>query len=81
MELPAGHGVIEIETVGPDSLYVDDAFVGRGPIRRVPLPAGRHSVEIRGETQSSRIDISLAAGRRVRIPAAGAAAPAASAGR
>ncbi|HEY3494060.1 MAG TPA: response regulator, partial [Polyangiaceae bacterium] len=69
MELPPGHGLLEIETPGPDSIYVDEAFVGRGPTRRVPAPAGRHSVEIKSETQTSRIDASLAAGRRVRIAA------------
>jgi DNA-binding response OmpR family regulator len=81
LELPAGHGLLEIESAGTESIYVDEAFVGRGPVRRVPTPAGRHSVEVRGEASSSRIEISLAAGRRVRIPAAvvaGPAAPAAS---
>jgi hypothetical protein len=81
LELPAGHGLLEIETAGTESIYVDEAFVGRGPVRRVPLPAGAHGVEIRGETSSSRIDVTLAAGRRVRIPAAGVPGPATSATR
>jgi hypothetical protein len=81
LELPAGHGLLEIETAGTESIYVDEAFVGRGPVRRVPLPAGRHGVEIRGETSSSRIEVALAAGRRVRIPAPGVPAPATSATR
>jgi DNA-binding response OmpR family regulator/HPt (histidine-containing phosphotransfer) domain-containing protein len=81
IELQPGYGLLEVETAGPDPVYVDEAFVGRGPMRRVPLPAGRHSVEVRGEPLPSRIEVSLAAGRRVRIPAAGAAAPAASAPR
>ena len=78
MELSDGQGVLEIETAGPDSIYVDEAFVGRGPMRRVPAPAGRHSVEIKSDNQSNRIEVSLAAGRRVRIPVA-APAPASSA--
>jgi hypothetical protein len=73
IELAPGRGLLEIETSGPEAFFIDNAFVGRGPTRRVELPAGPHSVEVRDDGQSSKIEVTLVAGRRVRILPAGEA--------
>ncbi|HTQ08264.1 MAG TPA: response regulator [Polyangiaceae bacterium] len=80
MELPPGQGMIEVETKGPDPIYVDDAFVGLGPTRRVAAGAGPHSVQVKGEAALQPLRITVAAGKRARVTEAGAgsAAPAAS---
>jgi DNA-binding response OmpR family regulator len=73
-----GHGLLEIEIVEPDAIYVNGTFVGRGPLRRVPLPPGKHTLEVRGERTIEKLEVSVAAGQRTRV-AARAAAPAGSA--
>jgi DNA-binding response OmpR family regulator len=76
MEVPPEQGIIEVETSGPDPIYVDDAFVGLGPMRRVSAPAGGHRVEVRGEHASGPLELTLSAGRRARVQAAAAESPA-----
>jgi DNA-binding response OmpR family regulator len=73
----AGQGIIEVEAPGPEPIYVDDAFVGLGPLRRISAAAGAHRVEVRGEGAARRADITLAAGKRSRITATAKAPPAA----
>jgi hypothetical protein len=80
-EVAAGQGIIEVETNGPDPIYVDEAFVGVGPVRRVAAAAGTHHVEIRGENAPGPLTLPLVAGRRAHVKAAAsprAAPPAAS---
>jgi hypothetical protein len=80
MEVAPEQGIIEVETNGPDPIYVDDAFVGVGPVRRVAAAAGQHSVEVRGERPAGPLKLTLESGRRAHVTAsaAGSAAPAAS---
>lgn len=80
MELAQGQGMIEIEIAGPDPIYVDDAFVGLGPMRRVAAAAGAHSVQIKGEHPRSPLELKVSAGKRARVTETGAgnAAPAVS---
>ncbi|HSU39589.1 MAG TPA: hypothetical protein VLJ38_08475, partial [Polyangiaceae bacterium] len=81
MEVAPEQGIIEVETNGPDPIYVDEAFVGVGPVRRVAAAAGTHHVEVRGEKPAGPLTLTLVAGRRAHVKAAGspAAAPPASA--
>jgi DNA-binding response OmpR family regulator len=80
MEVAPEQGIIEVETNGPDPIYVDDAFVGVGPVRRVAAAAGLHSVEVRGDRPAGPLKLTLESGRRAHVTAsaAGSAAPAAS---
>jgi hypothetical protein len=72
LELAPGQGIIEIETAGPEPIYVDDAFVGLGPLRRISAAAGAHSVELRGSAATGALKFTLAAGRRAHVRAAAA---------
>jgi hypothetical protein len=74
LELPAGipvaadKGLLEIEIGGQDAIYVDGVFVGLGPTRRVPLPPGRHEIEVRsGGVARSRHVADVRQTRRVRL--------------
>lgn len=74
-----GQGLLEVEIVEPDAIYVNGVFVGRGPLRRVPLGAGKHTLEVRGERTNEKLEVDVAAGQRTRVAArAPAAAPPAS---
>ncbi len=81
MELAPGQGMIEVETRGPDPIYVDDAFVGLGPMRRVAAAAGPHSVQVKGERAFSPLELKVSSGKRARVTETGpaGAAPATSA--
>jgi DNA-binding response OmpR family regulator len=79
MEVAPEQGIIEVETSGPDPIYVDDAFVGVGPVRRVAAAAGPHSVEVRGDKPAGPLKLTLVSGRRAQVTTAvGSAAPVAS---
>jgi DNA-binding response OmpR family regulator len=75
MELAPDQGIIEIETNGPDPIYVDGAFVGLGPMRRISAPAGAHRVEVRGDRATGPLELSLGAGRRARVVATATPTP------
>ena len=65
--LPPGKAMLEIVTGGGHAIFVDDHFVGRGPVRLVPLDPGRHVVRTRigGE---ERVDaVELQQGRSARL--------------
>jgi DNA-binding response OmpR family regulator/HPt (histidine-containing phosphotransfer) domain-containing protein len=80
IQLAPGQGILEIEAAGAEPIYVDDAFVGLGPLRRVSAPAGAHKIEVRSPAAPRHADVTLTAGKRTRIrtPAA-SPAPATSA--
>jgi DNA-binding response OmpR family regulator len=80
MEVAPEQGIIEVETSGPDPIYVDDAFVGVGPLRRVAAAAGAHRVEVRGDKPAGPLELTLVAGRRAHVKSgeAASAAPVAS---
>jgi len=69
IQLAPGQGIIEVEVTGADPIYVDDAFVGLGPLRRVSAPVGAHKVEVRSPAATRRVDVTLAAGKRARVTA------------
>jgi DNA-binding response OmpR family regulator/HPt (histidine-containing phosphotransfer) domain-containing protein len=69
IQLAPGQGIIEVEAAGADPIYVDDAFVGLGPLRRVSAPAGAHRVEVRSPNAPRRADVTLNAGKRTRVKA------------
>lgn len=73
MDLPAGisvtddKGLLEIETGGKDFIYVDGVFVGRGPLRRVPLGEGRHTVRLKLDGREATHQVGVAVGRRTQL--------------
>lgn len=68
-------GLLEINTAGGHKIYVDDVFIGRGPVRRIPLKAGSHSVVLRLDGDEDKASVEVLAGRRVRFePQASASA-------
>lgn len=42
-----GKGLIEVVTPERELIYVNGVFIGRGPLRRVPIEPGEHAVSIR----------------------------------
>lgn len=42
-----GKGLIEVVTSERELIYVDSIFLGRGPLRRVPVLPGEHAIKIR----------------------------------
>jgi hypothetical protein len=73
LELPSGipvapdKGLLEIDIGERHALYVDGVFVGRGPMRRVPLQPGKHEVEVRASSgEPAKHEVSVRQGRRTR---------------
>jgi DNA polymerase-3 subunit gamma/tau len=67
LEVPAGSGILEIEVPGPEVLYVDGSFMGRGPTRRVPLPPGKHELAIGEGGDAQRVEVEIAAASRTKV--------------
>jgi CheY-like chemotaxis protein len=65
--LPSGQGLIEVITGGGHAIFVDDSFVGRGPVRVIAVQPGRHLVRTRlnGVERSDPVDVG--AGRSLRV--------------
>lgn len=66
--LGAGKGMIEVETGGKQAIYVDGAFVGRGPLRRVPVSAGSYEVRTKDDNRERVDSVAVKAGKRMRLP-------------
>jgi hypothetical protein len=72
-DLPAGlaldkdKGILKIATPDAHTIYVDGEFAGRGPIRIVPLPPGKHSVKTRLEGDEQEFSAVVKAGRMTRM--------------
>lgn len=63
-------GLLEVETGGPQAIFVDGVFVGRGPLRRIPLSPGSHEVRTK-QAGRQRVDrVQITQGRRTRLPLA-----------
>jgi len=62
-------GLLELATHGQHKLYVGDVFVGRGPIRRVPLEPGAHHIRIQGDGDETVQEVTIVPGRRLRVQA------------
>lgn len=67
VQIGGDKGLLEINSGGRHKIYVGGVFVGRGPVRRVPLPPGEHEVRIQTEAREQRYQVTLEAGRRVRL--------------
>ncbi|MEN9577022.1 MAG: hypothetical protein RJA70_31 [Pseudomonadota bacterium] len=71
IEVGPGKGLFEIDTGGKHRIYVEGVFVGRGPVRRVPLPVGTHAVETRLDGHVQRHEVTVVEGKRTRTEAVG----------
>jgi CheY-like chemotaxis protein/HPt (histidine-containing phosphotransfer) domain-containing protein len=65
--LAAGQSLIEIVTAAGHAIFVDDSFVGRGPIRVVTVAPGRHIVRTRLNGVERSDVIEIGAGRSMRL--------------
>jgi hypothetical protein len=64
-------GLLEIDTSDQQAIYVDGVFVGRGPLRRIPLDPGSHQVELRDGSANSGFSVAIKQGRRARVSVPG----------
>jgi hypothetical protein len=71
LEVPAGSGILEVVVPGPEVLYVDGSFNGRGPTRRITLPPGKHELRIGEGPDAKLVEIQIAAGNRTRVSLSG----------
>lgn len=62
-----GKGLIEVVTSERELIYVDSIFLGRGPLRRVPVLPGDHAIKIRsgGAERSIQATVQVAQTTRV----------------
>jgi hypothetical protein len=60
-------GLLEIDIGEKHAIYVDGTFVGRGPMRRVPLGAGNHEVVLKTPDGEIPLRASVQVGRRTRV--------------
>ena len=60
-------GLLEVDLGAKHAVYVDGAFVGRGPLRRVPLPPGAHQVLLKLPEGEVPVQAEIKAGRRTRV--------------
>jgi hypothetical protein len=65
--LAPGQSLIEIVTAAGHAIFVDDSFVGRGPIRVVTVAPGRHIVRTRLNGVERSDVIEIGAGRSMRL--------------
>jgi DNA-binding response OmpR family regulator len=66
--LAADKGLLEVETAGAEAIYVDGVFVGRGPLRRIPLSPGAHEVRTKLNGRQRVDQVQIVKGRRTRLP-------------
>ncbi|HSC88324.1 MAG TPA: hypothetical protein VLC09_13675, partial [Polyangiaceae bacterium] len=62
-----GKGGLEVVTSEDELIYVDGVFVGRGPLRRLPVVPGDHDVSIRSGGAQRRGTVPVEAGRGTRV--------------
>jgi CheY-like chemotaxis protein len=73
LELPAGltvsenRGLLEVEVDQATSVYVDGVFIGKGPVRQVPLREGAHEIHVQGDSVDLVQPIEVRRGRRSRV--------------
>lgn len=66
--VPPDRGLLEVDVDSPRSIYVDGVFIGRGPMRRLPLREGQHEVKLRGDDGSEAAQaVAIHKGRRTRL--------------
>lgn len=67
LTVPAGKGLLEVDSGGQHKLYVDNVFVGRGPVRRIPLDPGTHQVQTQLDGVEELHSVPVVANRRARL--------------
>lgn len=58
-----GKGLIEVVTAEDELIYVNGVFIGRGPLRRVPVNPGEHAISIRNGSGERKGLLTIEAGR------------------
>jgi CheY-like chemotaxis protein len=77
LDLPPGltvsedRGLLEVEADPSLSVYVDGVFIGKGPIRQVPLREGTHEIRLQGGGIDTAQPVQLRHGRRARVEMTG----------
>lgn len=56
-----GKGLIEVVTSEDELIYVDGVFIGRGPLRRIPVSSGTHEITIKsgGNVRGGTVEVNL----------------------
>lgn len=67
LTVPQGKGLLEVDSGGQHKLYVDNVFVGRGPLRRIPIDPGTHQLQTQLDGIEEVHSVDVVAGRRVRL--------------
>jgi hypothetical protein len=67
MVVPDDKGLLEVDTAGKHGIYVDGTFVGRGPLRHVPLAPGSHAVRAELDADQLNATVDVKKGRRSRL--------------
>jgi hypothetical protein len=73
LELPKGisvangKGLLEVDTGDKHSIYVEDVFIGRGPLRSMPVASGEHQVRLSLGGREVEARVRVQAGRRTRF--------------
>ncbi len=73
LELPPGvpvgqgKGLLEVDVGGDFAIYVDGAFMGRGPMRRLQTDPGNHELRLRLSDGDVSVSVAVRAGRRTRV--------------
>lgn len=67
LALGADKGVLKLVTPDAHSLYVDGEFAGRGPVRIVPVPPGKHTIKTRFDGEEKSYEANVQAGRMTRL--------------
>ncbi len=68
MVVVPGKAMLEVVTGAGHAIFIDDRFVGRGPVRLVPLDPGSHTVRTRINDQERVDTIQLSEGQVARLP-------------
>jgi hypothetical protein len=72
-DVPADHGLLEIQVPDGTAIRVDGEYLGMGPARRVPLAPGAHQLSL-GDAPPESVEVKR--GQRTLVIAADGAAPA-----
>jgi len=62
-----GRGLLEVVTSERELVYVDGIFIGRGPLRRIPLLPGPHAILIRNGGKERVAEAELRVGASTQV--------------
>lgn len=65
----ADKGLLDFDTAATHSIFVDGVFVGRGPVRRVPLREGEHETRLSLEGEDATYRVMIKKGQRTLLSA------------